>query len=319
MPELVEALERHPIVLTPHIAAPLDDDERPQERLLRMAGIYNLGFVGFRLDSSTEEFLAWWSDRLYRHCLNDLQHGLFVDQAWMDFAPAFVDRVGILRDPRYNVAYWNLPHRQLTWQDGQWEVAEPGGGRRRVGFVHFSGLDLDRIEGVSRHQERVRLSARPELRPLFEAYREEIYAAGHERFRGLPYAYASFGEAPVAVPPLARRLLQRLDPLGRRWPDPFDAHRDDSFLAYLLEPLRFAHGRLNRIALAHWEERDDLLRAFPDVCGADLVAYSRWLRGGEGSRAGLASCFLAALGPKPADDSAAQDRFSLPCIPTTRR
>ena len=131
MPELVEALERHPIVLTPHIAEPLDDDERPQERLLRMAGIYNLGFVGFRLDSSTEKFLAWWSERLYRHCLNDLQQGLFVDQAWMDFAPAFVDRVGILRDPRYNVAYWNLPHRQLSCQDGQWEVAQPGAGRRR--------------------------------------------------------------------------------------------------------------------------------------------------------------------------------------------
>jgi glycosyltransferase involved in cell wall biosynthesis len=313
MQGLIDALDEHSLVVTPHITEPLDDMDRPQERLLRMAGIYNLGFVGFRLDATTERFLDWWKDRLYRHCVNDIHQGLFVDQSWMDFAPAFVERTRVLRDPIYNVAYWNLPHRLLHHRGGRWEVDG-----RAVGFFHFSGLDLGDLEAISRHQDRLDLSRRPELRPLFEGYRAKVYAAGHAAFRGLRYGYATFAAAEIPVPPFARRLLQRIDPWGRRWPDPFEPHREDSYLEYLMEPLRFTRGRLNRVTLTFWEEREDLMRAFPDVCGVDLPRFASWLTdAGEGLRAGIAPCFLAGIGAARGTAASGEfaERFSYRLFP----
>lgn len=289
---LLHELDRHPVLLTPHIAEPLDNVDRPQERLLRMAGIYNLGFVAMRLDAGTERFIDWWQERLHQHCLNDLHHGLFVDQSWMDFAPAFVESTRVVRDPIYNIAYWNLPHRFLRQRNDRWEIEG-----RAAGFFHFSGLDLQDLTAISRHQNRLDLSDRPELLPLFEDYRRRLNAAGHQNYRSIPYAFATFEDAQIAVPAVARRMLQRLDPHARRWPNPFDPHCSDSYLEYLLEPLSFGTGRLNRVALSMWEERDDLMRAFPKVCGSDLLRYCAWLTAaGEGARAGLAPCFLAALG-----------------------
>src|SRR6185295_10524823 len=94
---LEELLDRHPAVLIPHITRGLDDGLLPPERMILMAGVYNLGFLGLKLDGSTAEFLSWWQDRLYRFCVNDIHNGLFVDQSWMDLAPAFLDDVAVAR------------------------------------------------------------------------------------------------------------------------------------------------------------------------------------------------------------------------------
>jgi|CXWL01.1.fsa_nt_gi glycosyltransferase involved in cell wall biosynthesis len=288
---LESALDHHTLLLTPHITAPLDGEERPHERALLMAGVYNLGFLALRLDESTAPLLDWWRERLYRFCLNDLSRGLFVDQSWMAFAPAFLDGVKVLRDPIYNVAYWNLPHRFPVERGGRWEI-----GGRPVGFFHFSGLDLSQLDAVSRHQSRLSLHSRPELRPLFEQYRDRVLAAGHQRLRSLPYAYDRFSGADIAVSLTLRRLLQRSDPLGRRWPDPFSIQGDDTYLAWLVERLPFAGGHLNRAVLALWEERPDLVRAFPRVHGDDLARYLGWLVDcGEGAASGLHSVFLRGL------------------------
>ena len=154
--EVEAALARAPLALTPHILAPLDNVLRPSERQIRMTGIFNLGFVALRLDRSTAAFLDWWHERLERFCLVDPWHGLFVDQSWMDFAPAFFDDVAILREPRLNVAYWNLAQRPLRQAATGWRIGE-----RALGFFHFSGIDLDDVETVSRHQNRIRSASGP--------------------------------------------------------------------------------------------------------------------------------------------------------------
>jgi glycosyltransferase involved in cell wall biosynthesis len=298
---LWQQLDRHPVLLTPHITRPLDDSLRPQERLLLMAGVYNLGFIGLRFQGGTAELLDWWRDRLYRFCLNDLHQGLFVDQAWMGFAPAFVERLGVVRDPIYNVAYWNLPHRRPELLAGRWQI-----GGRRLGFFHFSGLPLEDLNAVSRHQQRLTLDSRPELLPLFAEYRRRLFTAGQERLGCLPYAYGRFRPLPIPIPPTARRALQRVDPDGRRFSDPFDLCRDDSFFSWLVEPLELRGGVLNRAVLSLWEERADLVRAFPQVFGGDLERYVRWLAQGEGQRAGFHPVFLAALRARSAAAGAAR-------------
>lgn len=291
---LEQALERGPMVLTPHITAPLDDERQPTERLVLLSGVYNLGFVGLRLDQATAPFLRWWQSRLRRFCLHDVEHGLFVDQSWMDLAPALLPDVQIARDPVFNVAYWNLAHRRPRFADGRWRIDG-----RPLAFFHFSGLPFDELERVSRYQDRIHLSRRPELRPLFEHYRERVMAAGHAALQAVPYAFGRFDDG-RPVPELARRVLRRVDPEGARWPNPFAAGRD-GFASWLTEALAFPGGTLHRLALSLWEERPDLQGRFPDVCGADRAAFvAHLVDEGGAARAGLPPAFVETLAEEAA-------------------
>ena len=286
--ELAAALSRSSAVLTPHITAPLDDSFRPSERIILMSGVYNLGFLGLRLDQSTESFLHWWQERLYRFCVHDIHNGLFVDQSWMDLAPALLPSVHIERSPVYNIAYWNLPHRRLEQHNNIWEIDGVP-----AGFFHFSGLIAENLENISKYQNRVSLSSRPELRPLFERYRDLLMEADHQRLRNIPYRFQQFTDSGVSISPVLRHLLQRVDPYGVRWADPFDDHCEDSFLSWLREPLEFETAILNRAALSLWEDRIDLIHHFPDLAGEDGQRYADWLHGTpESERSGLSAALL---------------------------
>lgn len=269
--ELYGRLEDADVLLTPHVTAPIEDGLVPGEREFLLSGIYNLGFLGISFNERTLPFLDWWHRRLYRECLHAVERGLFVDQKWMDFAPAFLPNAAIVRDPGYNVAYWNLMHRSLERCDGRWSVE---GAPLR--FFHFSGAVLDRPELVSRFQNRFSLADRPDVAPLFEEYRRLILAAGHEKLSRLPYAFGSFADG-THVPPAARRLLQVADAKGQRWPDPFATDRPDGYLAWL----RRSEGggspiHLPRIALAVWDQRPDLQQVFPSPDRRDRAAFAQW-------------------------------------------
>jgi glycosyltransferase involved in cell wall biosynthesis/SAM-dependent methyltransferase len=285
---LEAALDEHDAVLTPHVCEPVDVGWRPGERELLRAGTFNLGFIGLRLNASTAAFLEWWQERLRRFCIVDIPGGLFVDQLWMNLAPAYLDSLEVTREPIYNVAWWNLAQRRLDFHDGRFTV-----GGRPLGFYHFSGLDLDRPGLITKHREDLTLAKRPDVRPLIEHYRARLEAAGNEKLRGSSYGYARFADTDVRIPGPIRRTLHRLDPLGRRWPDPFDTDDPDSFLGWLVEPLDFPAGALNRAALAVWEDRPDVAIAFPRVCDEDLPRFVDWLTVyGEGARAGFAPALL---------------------------
>lgn len=289
--DLARRLDERVAVLTPHITQPLDNDYHPAERTIRQAGVYNLGFLGLRLDERTEDFLDWWEDRLYRYCLVDLPRGVFVDQSWMDLAPAYLDDVEIVRDPVYNVAYWNLAHRFPRRVEGEWHIDD-----RRIAFTHFSGIDTDDLDPISKHQNRLSLVERPELEPLFDRYRRLLLEAGHDSYRHLPYGYSTFRDSRIRIPSVARKLLRRVDPEGKRWEDPFEIRVQDSYFRWLVEPLEFARGSLNRTVLSLWELRPDLLSAFPQVCDEDLPRYVDWLLHHQGAAtAGIDGAFLRGL------------------------
>lgn len=284
------ALESSAAVLTPHLTGPLIDDMHPSEKFIRTVGIYNLGFLALRLDESTRSFLEWWKTRLHDLCRVDLKEGLFVDQSWMDFAPAYLESVEILRSPLYNIAYWNLTQRHLERNDGRWKI-----GRENIRFFHFSGLDLGDLDTVSRHQNRVSLGTRSELKPLFLQYKELVEAAGHEFYRKIQYKYGYFSTTEILVPKSSRKLLAQTDPQARRWRDPFDVTGTDCYFHWLIEPIEFPGGSLNRAVLAFWESRPDLVKHFARVCDDDLRGFVRWLRGDPSAAAELASPFLEAL------------------------
>ncbi len=300
--ELYDRVGQADAVLTPHLTAPVDDSLVPGEREILLSGIYNLGFLGLAFNDRTLAFLTWWRDRLYRWCLHEVDQGVFVDQRWMDLAPAFLPRVEILRDPGYNVAYWNLPHHTLERRNGAWWV-----GDAPLRFFHFSGYDFKRPDLLSKFQNRYTFAERPDVLPLFELYGESIRRQGQEQVQDYPYGYSRFDNG-VTVPDLARRALRRLDPEGVRWPDPFATAGPDSFFDWLRRPAGEA-SPLSPLALMLWDERKDLQLSFPRPWAEDRVRFADWLlhcRPGEG----LDPAFTAGLGATVRPAPAAQARLS---------
>ena len=266
-----EILADRDLILTPHVLEGVEDEKYPSEREFLLSGIFNLGFLGVAFRPASLAFLDWWRRRLAQACFSRVEEGLFVDQKWMDFAPAFLDRVEILRDPGYNVAYWNLMHREVRATGEGYLAAD-----RPLRFFHFSGLEPDDVESVSKFQDRFSLADLPALRPLFQEYRSRLLRAGYEEAKTRPYAFGAFSNG-VLIPPIARELLRRLDSDGSGWPEPFDAESKGSYFEWLNQPLATRSGiRLPRLALALWDQRPDAQALFPSPLGRDEVEFARW-------------------------------------------
>lgn len=178
------------IVLTPHLLEPIQDDKRPTELDIRRAGTYNLGFCAVRNSSNTLNFLKWWQGKLARQCYVDQDSGIFVDQSWMDLVPGLFDNVSILRDPGYNVAYWNCAERQLRRKpDGAWIAKDAP-----LIFFHFSGLDHFAPDRFSKHQNRYTLSNLGPAAELVRDYSSEVLSNGAKIFADAPYGFGCFDD-----------------------------------------------------------------------------------------------------------------------------
>lgn len=269
---LYARLEVADALLTPHLTAPLADAGIPSERDILLSGVYNLGFLGLAFNARTLAFLEWWQNRLHEDCRHQVERGLFVDQRWMDLAPALLPRAEVLHDPGCNMAYWNLSHRRLEGEDGGWRVCQED---RPVPlrFYHFSGFDPRRPGEISKYQNRFTLGERPDLAPLYREYTRQLLAAGYEEHREIPYAYDRFDDG-TPIRPAFRTGLGLVDPEGRRWPDPF-ATAGGSYLGWLHRPVTVAPLRqLTRAALLAWDLDPALQLRFPHPAGDDFAAFS---------------------------------------------
>ena len=147
--EVIDALKRSPIVLTPHLteAALKTETIRANEYSALLHGTFNLGFVAVARNDEGIRFADWWADRLVGHCFDEKNIGLFTDQRWVDLAPSYFPDLHILRQPGTNFATWNCESRQLGRDaDGRLTSnSEP------LRFVHFSGFDSGAHENAREH------------------------------------------------------------------------------------------------------------------------------------------------------------------------
>lgn len=226
----------HGIVLIPHMLRPIPPDGRkPTSADVAVSGVYNLGFIA--VDRAAGPCLQWWSDRLRRDCLVAPEAGLFVDQRLIDFLPAFFTSC-ILRDPAYNVAYWNLHERSIVWNGERYEVE---GGPLR--FFHFSGFNPARPDVLSKHQgttPRIVPAEHPVLARLCGEYAGQLFAAGYADCIRLPYDFATTA---IGVPFNRRmRRLYREGVLnaergtGPLPPDPLDPRQAGAFIDWVGAP-----------------------------------------------------------------------------------
>jgi hypothetical protein len=171
--EMRATLEDHSMVLTPHITSPLPSGAMPDLVAVQQYGVWNAGMFGARADAEARTFLEWWSGFMADPRRLSGHHGW--DQQWLEFAPAMVEDVKILRDPTYNVAVWNLPSRQLARNESGWTVD----GRPLTTF-HFSWFDEKNPHAWLRGGSSCNLPITKELVALGEEY-AALLKAGETR------------------------------------------------------------------------------------------------------------------------------------------
>ncbi|TNC27352.1 FkbM family methyltransferase [Amycolatopsis alkalitolerans] len=295
MPEVAELAVAHSIVLTPHVLSPLPRDGcEPDEAGIMGSGIFNLGFIG--VGPGSGEFLDFWAERLRHDAIVAPERQLFTDQRWVDNVPALFGH-HVLRDPGFNVAYWNLHERPLRRADDG-RLTAGGAGLR---FFHFSGYRPEQPWLLTMYcirKPRVMLSENPDLRELCDEYGAALRAAGYaETLEAVPYGFLAFGDG-LPLPRLARRAFREAWIKAERKkkslpPHAYGTDGGEALREWLAEPGNEAQAAagLNRMALAVWSARADLRTAFPDPTGGDAEAFRAWcLTSGisEGELAGWA-------------------------------
>lgn len=271
---LFALLQDHPIVLTPHLTAPLPQDGRtPDEVAILRAGTYNLGFIALANHATTRRMVAWWQERLYTGSQMDPDRGLHVDQKWIDLIPGFFPDVCILKDPGYNVAYWNLATRRVEVNDGAVTVnGQP------AFFFHFSGIDPDNLQAISKHSNRFNLDNVGPAAVLYTRYVDLLRAYGYDETKNQVYAFGHFDNG-LRIPDAARRLYLKLGEEAHQFGNPFDTAGPSSYFSWLnASPENSADPSQAVSRLWHqvYDSRPEVQRTFPDIQGAHREAFLRW-------------------------------------------
>lgn len=290
-------LDRHPVVLTPHLLEPVADGATTRELVILRSGVYNGGLVGVSDMPEARAFLDWWWARCRENALIRQSDGVFLDQRWLDLAPGMFPGVHIARDPGLNVAYWNVGERRVEWGEKPRVNGVP------LRFFHFSAFPYDGGERLSLYRPADRLEAHPELVPLFSEYRRRLEQCGHDTCRDWPYAFGCFDNG-VPITQLARDCYREMEEgERRRFGDPREVGSPDSFWCWLNSPadaasdggLRAARGGeavwrriaalrrrppapryVSRLMYFFYRREPRLQRRFPQPLGRDRRALLRW-------------------------------------------
>ncbi len=270
---LDELAADHGMVLIPHNTEAIPPDGRSPSQLdIMKAGVYNLGYATVAPRADVERVLDWWAERLRIDCRVDPASGYFVDQRWLDLAPGFLDDYAVVRDPQYNVAYWNLASRRLERDGEQYTV-----NGRPLGFFHFSAFDPEQPLTLSRFQDRIEVAGDPALEGLLAGYASELLGAGHRTSRDWPYSYATWGDG-TQPDELTRDLYDRFAEERGDAASPFTPAGMTSFLEWLARTAPGAPPGVNRVLAHVYEQRPDLQDAYPDLAGSDGPKLLGWAR-----------------------------------------
>jgi glycosyltransferase involved in cell wall biosynthesis len=270
---MLELLDDHNVLLTPHLTNLLDDGKLPSELGILQAGSYNLGYIGLSNTQESLKLVKWWQSKLYKECVVDLSRGLFVDQKWMDMVPSLFSGVYICRDEGWNVAYWNLNHRNVE-QHGETEFFVND---RPLVFFHFSGYSIE-AKTLSKHQNRFDKSSNGEaVERLCEIYNDCLTRNGIGKYKAIPYAYGTFNDG-TPIPDVARLVIKD-DPFF----DDLDLFNNDDLnraYRYFNEKVSAVSNsvpKVTRITEMLWKSRDDLRAAFPNIYETDALRFLDWV------------------------------------------
>ena len=188
--EVFLALEENEMVLTPHICSPTGETGHPQDKDLMRTGIYNLGFLAVNKTIQTQSFIEWWDKRVRAYGFHDLKKGFFYDQIWLGYAPAFLDRVFILRHLGYNVANWNLHERKIINNKEEYFVNDT---KTPVVFFHYSHFKMENLPILASYNQNFNLDNRKDLVPIYMEYKSDLLQNNYNTLKDIIYV---FGKKP---------------------------------------------------------------------------------------------------------------------------
>lgn len=249
------------IVLTPHSLAPLNDGKDPDDIRLMRTGAYNLGFCAIHRSPAAFAFIDWWGKHLLEDCVVDLDNGIFVDQKFCDLAPCYFENVHILRHPGYNVAYWNLLHRQIKKidNDGAFTAND-----QPLRFFHFSGVVASDPTVFSKHQDRFTVRNIGDVRFLLKDYIENLnrnaVLGKHNLFK-LPYAYSTLANGLPFTDQMRKVYGDLNPPASRSYDEAFDGDVG-RYITLSPDVKQEAGVPVTRLMHYVWSDRSDLRAAF---------------------------------------------------------
>jgi glycosyltransferase involved in cell wall biosynthesis len=259
------------VVVTPHITHPLEDELFPDDQRHLQTGIYNLGFCAFRRTDASISFIEWWARKLKRGCRVDLANGVFVDQKYLDLLTCFVEHAAVLRHPGYNVAYWNLPHRIVTFgRDTWWVNGLP------LYFFHFSGIEPGKPDLFSKHQNRYASTEEiGDAKMLVSRYIDLLFRNSHASFRNARYKY-SYMSSGVTITDEMRRIYSEEKSIDNLTYDRVFETSHQLFAAPSKRVPRFPAIPFTTLMYETWRGRRDLQATFPLNSAKDQLRYLEW-------------------------------------------
>jgi glycosyltransferase involved in cell wall biosynthesis len=213
--------------------------------------------------------------------------GMFTDQRWVDLLSAFLPKLVVLRDPGYNIAYWNLHERTIRRTDDGWRVTFSDGTECDLVFFHFSGFSPKRPE-LSKHENRFQDRPPGDVGQLLTQYGGALGAADFDRLSDCRVPVPRFDSGPAWDPvcrTLYRNALRDEVDVG----DPLVGH---SFLQYAAGT---DEGEtLPRYLVALLQSRSDLADIYDS--GHNARGLRRWLAGSGRDELHIDPALLQALG-----------------------
>ncbi len=265
--ELLARLADASLVVIPHTTAPLPFPERFHERPslgdLAFAGPFNAGLFAFVVDQEVLRFLALWQEMVTAPGAFLVTQGGQMEQNAFNWVSCFSDRVSVLRDPAYNVAYWNLHDRSLRCSSLDDELGEPTwtvNGRPLVAY-HFSGFSPLRPSQLSRHDNRYSLYTLPSLARLADTYTERLLALGAEEQSAIPYGFERFPSG-IPVDARMRYLFKAHETYLWRDVDPWSPEGESHYCTALLLPIPYTGSLLPALFDEIFRERPDLQSSY---------------------------------------------------------
>jgi glycosyltransferase involved in cell wall biosynthesis len=279
--KLLAQADHHDFVVTPHTLAPPPHPERTWERPtlgdIAFAGPLNSGLFALRATPEAQAFLHAWRDLVSGPGAFMPELGGQTEQNAFNWVTSFVDRVHVLRDAAYNVAYWNLHDRSLRFaglddprRDDEWTVD----GRPLVAF-HFSGYSLADPYTLSRHDRRHSLYIQPSVARLTEHYGELLRENGADDDMRRPYGFAALPSG-IEVDERMRRIWKEHETLLAAAVSPWTAAGEAQYCEALLSPIPYTGSLLPALFDAVYGERPDVQRRYPNA-RLQPDALMRWI------------------------------------------
>jgi hypothetical protein len=215
---LVDDLEKHSIVVTPHYTTPQPRHPAESDLAMMRFGSFNLGFFAVRRAPQGLNFLEWWSARSIDYSFMESQFGLSTDQKWVSIAPCFFNELHVSFNLGYNVAPWNTFERDISVSRGSYRV----NGIYPLVFFHFSNFDADDVEYLNKRASSESGKHYPALKELGTFYAASL-AKMSARITKMEYAFDYMSDGTYLSPTLRRAYaaVRSEMPKGH---DPFDAN-----------------------------------------------------------------------------------------------